>query len=1586
MVQLDPDARYDVVLADVLEIPLTDNPLVGAAFSELQLNARSLPKQQLQCPVTLKMPSRLEAITFYARCDSLKTIVTMALVNRSLYHINGDVRYYSCFDGVYGTQFYVTADSGLQTYSVPIGAQMPPGEYMLLIYFENSIPTLTGFYADHFYTALSNTGYALLYTENALGEGAISTVASPNFDLVFSESETLNVTQMLGVTLKETNALGYNVNWQSPFAGQLGSGQVREQDLTQYKVLTQTNLQGGRGLETCYEQPTTRYRKALADTRFKNMAVLPPRSIRTKSIASGPSFVPSDAVTNVQPQTIKALYGTKILDVPQFLNTTANVVQSEGMGLDVAGKQRKVKAVYEATEYARYLPGDKEQQSTTTAKAYLSYTISDAVLVDPVDGVFNDTNITSYNHIVDNGTWATTSTWRETETDTDEYSGEARKIRYVSLYIRVLNKGAFGRAILEVRDDGWNPHASNLGLGYPGSTIYATGIFDLPDASSQFAWVVVELDAEVSLEQLTKYWLVLRTYGDGTQLYWRALDGNRRGKSEYSTNSGGSWYDYTLGGSVSSRTCMYKLSDGKRYTNAAGADQEMSFKVGSNDIHCGWVRLRLKRESWGGQLKGKIKVMSDVGGAPGGEIYSWDFDDFHVSTSMNWVYFYFTSAQTFTANLTYHVVLSMAGEKTAWGQDVGSILWECDSAMKYLDGNGQQNVMAGGSLTAWASNNRDFYFAVENSVLVKRRFAQSFPAGADAVTLSKLQFWMKLDQDSDWIGNATVSVSLYADVDDAPSGSALATGALAKASVPVGTVGKVAVTMSAYALNPTTTYQVVIEASAPGAGDGVILTILNDANSQYAGGAALYADYVGSWGAWTNGYADIFFIVNNGPQSAGGALGKVRGIQSFPLANTTTVTKVAIMVSLVSALGSPTVTLSICADSAGAPGAVQRSASISVSSIPIQQGWISVALTSISLAAGTYWIVVEADASTSASGIEMYWYTDLSNSYADGVGKIATYASGAWGAYQTSSDFFFMVNDGQSFSGTIGVRPVTFNSGFWLAVGIIIYKFDKTTQAWVQQASLSAGADVTAMAEHAGKLYVARGDSTDMQSSADGVTWAAVTNRKYTYLLNYNKYLYALKAAAGANALGYFSGDTSVWADITFGTSAIVMTWLVGYVDSVLLFSTTGMYELSSSYVVQTLDWSQQRNIGNGKGSLVWGADNQLYIPIRNSLNAYNGSGMTSVGLDQDEGLPSGQQGPVAMMSWTVSWLFAVIDAGVSGTSGVYAKVAGGGWHCVALADVAGQRSTVVAIESVTDAAGLPRLWFNEAGAMYYVPMPDLSDNPYTYTGSQYQNYGWIEGSWWLGELSGIDKDFQSVIIRSEGCNTSQTIEVQLGFDRSGQWWPVGTVTRSPMQEFVLSAALMANKITASGCTDTQIVVDETSTLSDLSAGSFIRIGREVRQVISVDSETQFTLNRPLEDGAPTAGELVISSRPAGREVCYRLVLRTTDPTKTPKLLSTSIRYMEQLIDKAKITLSIAVGSCEGWRSGATSSISGAQLYEQLVEYGRRLTPFWLIGPDGLTHRVKNAGSMTWSNVTRTSEPNQARTVKGTLNMVLVEV
>lgn len=895
------------------------------------------------------------------------------------------------------------------------------------------------------------------------------------------------------------------------------------------------------------------------------------------------------------------------------------------------------------------------------------------------------------------------------------------------------------------------------------------------------------------------------------------------------------------------------------------------------------------------------------------------------------------------------------------------------------------------SLTAVEKIGYDMYFKINggstatDDALSKTRARQKLTTGGSTIVLSTISLYLKRTV---WGAGSAVNVYLQNS-----GGTTVSTGTMTDPGV-IDTWKSVS--MSAFTLQANTDYYIVLEADASTNSNNV--NIIWNGSDGVSPVAATSTSTGGSWSAWSNSLTTKLYYQINSPSAINPYYGpwdyRVEDrAQSFTIGGSTVaVSKARVYLQLVEWVGSPTLTLNIHADNSDAPGGIIGSAVISQADMTSQglalvPGWLEKAITTspAPLSANTrYWISMVATAPTITDRVIVDWHYNTTNGQYTGnvdTRGSTNFVSGSW---QTlAGDAYFIINNGTGLGSSVTIPPIRFNGGWYIAAGTGIYKFNTGTSQF--DLKYTANSSVTSMAVFAGKLFAALGDSTNMVESSDGTNWSASAGPKqWTWLRTYTGYMYGAKLTGGANALSYTADGTTWAAGITVATSAITLSGIIGFQNEIILVATTGIYALSSSYVYQTIDFSNEQYAGNGINAATWMADGKLYVPVGQSLHAYDGSRMTPVGLDLDEGLPVSDQGRVSAIVGSRSFLFVAIDAGTSGRSGIYAWN-GTGWHCLVKATSAGRRIRSMGIEQSTSATNRPRLWYWEDGTPWYVEFPDLTDNPNGYASFQYQPTGYVVSSWIGGELSQIPKDFQSVIVRSSGCNSTTNVDIYIEVDRSGVWLPIGTITESPYQEIPFLAPTWGAIKTTSGST-AQVIQCQggQETIAKMGIGDFVRINAEVGQIAMLGT-TSFTLVVPLSE-APAAGTTVYPARPAGREIRYKAVLNTATATSTPIVKRISVKMQELLIDKFRFTMTVRIEN--GLRLRGTNAqaypYTADQLRDLLYAWIRRLGPFYLTDPGGKKWKVKIASAAESGFTNQTSESFPS--IRSTMTVVLDEV
>jgi len=668
-------------------------------------------------------------------------------------------------------------------------------------------------------------------------------------------------------------------------------------------------------------------------------------------------------------------------------------------------------------------------------------------------------------------------------------------------------------------------------------------------------------------------------------------------------------------------------------------------------------------------------------------------------------------------------------------------------------------------------------------------------------------------------------------------------------------------------------------------------------------------------------------------------------------------------------------TVELRQDAAGAPGALMTSKTITVDTSVY--GWTRVEWDSGQALTGgdTYHITLAAAAEQDMARHHVNWGGDSAGGYASGAAN-RKIGGGAWSAQ--SEDLYFRVNETELDGAAVGFAR--YDGDWWCAAGDTVYKWNEGGLTW--DVSDEQAGDVTALEVWGGYLWAARGTAHVLRRY-DGATWEDAPGAISAQLLRAGGgYLHYSGAAAGDTHKVYYTTNGTDWSDaIEIGSGDYAVTGMTWYREMLVVANAARLWGISAEIAYPLLDWSTQEDADNGRGMLVWGRTGCLYIPLMYGLYRWNGDTMVAVGPEQGMGLPAARAGKIAALVGTGNWLFAAIDAGASGYSSVLAYNGMGGWHELQRCEQDGQRIRALGFETVHTPS---RLWFGMGNETRYLKLPDKSDNPWQWTGYEFNASGEIETSWIGGELLEVVKDLQEIVIRGEGINDDQPVLVYYEVDRSGQWTYLGKVTHSPREALAFEASGFVAKTVGTGSTQTTIELDTGYTTEDMAAGDWCRINGEVAQVASITDSDTFVLETALS-AAPESGDVVYASRPAGREFRVKLVLFTTDKTATPKVKAVFVRYQNNVLDRFVYSLQIRVEDGMQDLAGNPYPHTAADLRVLLDGWARRVTPFTLYDQDGLGHTVK-VTSVGEGGMRRKSAAGQAGRYGSVYSMNVVEV
>ncbi len=646
--------------------------------------------------------------------------------------------------------------------------------------------------------------------------------------------------------------------------------------------------------------------------------------------------------------------------------------------------------------------------------------------------------------------------------------------------------------------------------------------------------------------------------------------------------------------------------------------------------------------------------------------------------------------------------------------------------------------------------------------------------------------------------------------------------------------------------------------------------------------------------------------------------------------------------------GTPgTFTVKLCSDNAGDPGTTLKSETVDMDAAASEgYRWVSVDWASGQALTGgsTYWIVVEPPATVDARFSYVSWGGDAAAGYGSGACKRQV-GSGSWAAQ--AEDLYFRVNRDE-----LDDAPVAFaryNSKWYCGAGDTVYEWDAGSSTWTTSEEVN-GQDVTSLAVWGGYLWAARGAGDDVRRY-NGSAWADAPGPVTATLLQAGGgYLHRSGTGSDDHKV-YYTANGTDWAELgAAGVGDYPATGMAWFRDSLVVATAMRLYSMAvEGYAYPLLDWSSQENENNGIGMLAWSKTGSLYIPLQFGLYRWNGDTMMAVGPEQGMGLPAERAGRIAALCATGNWLFAAVDAGASGYSSVLAYGGRGGWHEVQRCEQEGQSIAVLGFETLSSPT---RLWYGMDKETRYLMMPDYTDNPWQWTGCEFNPAGEIELSWIGGDLLEIVKDLHAVVVRGEGISSTQPVEVYYEVDRSGRWELLGRVTEGPRQELEFGTSDLVVKTVGSGSTTTTIELAAGSTTDDVAVGDWVRINGEIRQVASVTDSDTFVLQSALGT-APASGDVVYGSRPAGREFRLKLVVATEDHTATPKVKAVFVRFQNNLLDRFVYTLEVKVAGVMADLAGNPYPHTAADLRVLLTDWSRRVTPFVLLDPDGVEHTVK---------------------------------
>lgn len=678
-------------------------------------------------------------------------------------------------------------------------------------------------------------------------------------------------------------------------------------------------------------------------------------------------------------------------------------------------------------------------------------------------------------------------------------------------------------------------------------------------------------------------------------------------------------------------------------------------------------------------------------------------------------------------------------------------------------------------------------------------------------------------------------------------------------------------------------------------------------------------------------------------------------------------------------VGTPsTITVGLYADSDGSPtGSALKSATITAEQVDTVGGWVPVTWVAEALDGGTkYHIALSTPDSADDAETYYVWGGDSEAGYAAGKSHIKL-AAGAW--TEETPDLYFRAFDSSGRAGVVleghPVAFARFNGAWYCAGGDTVYEWDAGTGQW-DTSEASAGNDVTSLEVWDGFLWAARGTATNVRKLNTSAEWGDAGWEAGLLFRGGSiggGWLH-IQDADNEHQFRYTADGSTLSDPFEVGSLDYPITGFAWFRDMLVIATTVALFGFAAETVYQVLDWRGMEHADNGKALYAWGRDGALYIPLLFGLYRWNGDTMRAVGPEQGpvgeegspggtwiniggliiwlvpppEGLPGARAGAVLGLWGTNNWLYAVIEGGAAHTSSVMATDGIRGWHEVVRAEYTTDAILSVGYETLSSPACL---WYGLGLETRFVELPDYSDNPYLWPGLTFRGSGEIITPWVGTDLQEVVKDWHQVIVKGEAFSSGQAVEVWYEVDRSDRWLKLGEIQEAPRQALAFRAMGFQTKTVGSGSTKTTIELGSGDT-SDMAAGYWVRINAEVAQVASITDTDTFVLETALSE-APSAGDYVYASRPAGRELRLKLILKTDDAALTPKVDAVLLQYQPNVQDRWTWALNVKCADRLKDLCGGYMEKTAAELRAELARWATRVTPFSLVDLDGDTWTVK---------------------------------
>jgi hypothetical protein len=369
---------------------------------------------------------------------------------------------------------------------------------------------------------------------------------------------------------------------------------------------------------------------------------------------------------------------------------------------------------------------------------------------------------------------------------------------------------------------------------------------------------------------------------------------------------------------------------------------------------------------------------------------------------------------------------------------------------------------------------------------------------------------------------------------------------------------------------------------------------------------------------------------------------------------------------------------------------------------------------------------------------------------------------------------------------TAGGGFFRFNGSLYAFAANKIWRYDdaasspSATEYWEEITSLDDNLSTTGAVVFDNLVYFGNGGLTttdyDRMNTSHVVTSTALNGKIFAKFKG-------LLWRAYTNYVEYSEDGTTWEPTATFGDPIYVtddsdsVTGLCGMGEIMYAATTAGLVPIyPGDAITGGITWGSL-HAQNGMRMVEF--EGALYALVNGRVVRYTEDGsMQDVWMSRDEDTLVGRIGKVWDIEKVNNWLFALVEAAVTGGKPTVWAYQNNSWHHIATLPP----NTISSLTGVVSNYDLfydrttNRLWIMTQDQLtYWIYIPDYALNPYNDAASTYMRTAWVEWDWFDSPILEAPKDYESVTIMGENFTSTQYVQVYWKDDDSTTWELLGT-------------------------------------------------------------------------------------------------------------------------------------------------------------------------------------------------------------------